>query len=104
MSDKRWQPTDFQVQPDHHQQIGVAQFQQEAGFGFNIVRVLVALGDGFDINFVAADFLGERGHVGGGGDDVYLSRLRGQSHEDRQRKASSNRTNNIFERMNHDGS
>ena len=101
MSDKRWQPADFQVQPDHHQQIGVAQFQQEAGFGFNIVGVLISLGNGFDVHFIAGDFLRERSQISSGGDDVDLSRLRGQSHEHRQGKASSNRTNDILERMNH---
>ena len=80
MGDKRRQPADFQVQPDQHQQIGVAQFQQEAGFGFNIVRVLISLGNGFDVNLVATYFLGERGHVGGGGDYVDLSRLCRQRH------------------------
>ena len=35
---------------DDDQQVGLAQLEQEAGLGFDEVRVLVALGDGFDVD------------------------------------------------------
>ena len=38
-------PANFQLQPDHHQQVGLTQFEQKAGLGLDKVRVLVTLGD-----------------------------------------------------------
>ena len=52
------------------------ELQEEARLGLHEVRILVAAGDGFDIDLVAADFLGERGKVGGGGDHIEFLCLR----------------------------
>src|SRR2546430_12253869 len=42
------------------------------------MRILVAASDGLDIHFVAADFLGEGGEVGGRGHDLqFAGRARG---------------------------
>src|SRR2546430_11155534 len=49
------------------------QFQQKTGFGLDEMRVLVASGDGFDFDFVAADFLREGGQVRGRGHDPQLA-------------------------------
>jgi len=37
---------------------------------FDEMRVLIAAGDGFDVHFVAADFLGQGGEVRSGGHDL----------------------------------
>src|SRR5260370_41573619 len=41
------------------------QLQEETGFCFDEMGILVAAGDGFDVDFVAADLLGECGEVRG---------------------------------------
>ena len=70
--DQRRQPADLQLQPHHHQQIGLPQFEQEAGLGFHEVRILVALGDRFDVDLVPADFLRQGRQVGRRRDDIQL--------------------------------
>ena len=70
LRDQWRQPADFQLQAHIDQQVGLAQLEQEAGLGFDEVRILIALGHRFYVDRVAADFLGQGGHVGGRGDDV----------------------------------
>src|SRR5260370_6866047 len=65
LADERRKPADFQLESDYDQKVGVAEFQKEAGLGFNEMRVLVAAGNGFDVDFFAANFLGEGREVGG---------------------------------------
>jgi hypothetical protein len=52
------------------------------------MRVLVAAGDGFDVHFVAADFLSQGGEVGSGGHDLQFvlgaTRRRNGKSEDEQ--------------------
>ena len=61
---ERRQPTDLQLEPDVQQQIGLVQDQHQARLGLDEVRVLVALAERFDLDTVAADFLGERAERG----------------------------------------
>ncbi len=70
--DERRQPSDLKLQAHHDQQIGLAQLQQETGLGLDKVRILIALGNGFNLDLVAANFLRQRRQVGGGCDDVEL--------------------------------
>ena len=58
LRDQRRQPSDLQLQSDDHQQVGLAEIQQEAGLGLDEVGVLIALGDGIDSDVVAADSRG----------------------------------------------
>src|SRR5207249_3183071 len=58
-------------------QVRSAQLHKKAGLGFDEVRVLVAARDGFNVHFIAANFLREGRKVGGGGHDVeFACRLR----------------------------
>src|ERR1700682_1152189 len=69
LSDQRGKPADLQFESHDDEQIGFAEFEQKTGLGFDKVGVLVAACDGFDVHLIAADFLGQRGEVSGGGDD-----------------------------------
>ena len=70
LCDKRRQPSDLQLQSNADQQIRLAQLQQKARLGFDKMRVLISPGEGFDIDLVATDFPGQRGHVGRGSHDI----------------------------------
>src|SRR5260370_40175272 len=63
LSDQRRKPADLQLQSHTDQEIGVTQLQQEAGFGIDKVRILIAPGQRLNINLVAANFLGKRREV-----------------------------------------
>ena len=70
LRDERRQPADLEIKPDLDQQVGVLQLQQETRLGFDEVWILIALGDRFNIDAVASDFLRQGGHVRGRGDHV----------------------------------
>src|SRR5262249_39364556 len=76
LSDQRRQPADFKVESDQDEQVGIAQLKQEAGFGFDEVRVLVALGQRLNFHLVAADLLRERGQVSQRGNHLKFFGLR----------------------------
>ena len=59
MRDQWRKPADFEFQADDNEEVGSAKFEQKAGFGFDEVWVLVAAGDRFDFDSVAADLLRE---------------------------------------------
>ena len=84
--DQRRQPADFQVAPDHHQQIRLVQLQHEARLGLDEVRILVAAGERFDGDLVAADLADDRRQVARRGDDVEAGRF-GAANRDEQRGA-----------------
>src|SRR5262249_20047494 len=69
LRDQRRQPADFKIQANADQQIGVAQLEEKAGLGLNEVRILVAFGESFYINLIAADLAGKRGEVSQRGND-----------------------------------
>ena len=87
LCDQRRQPSNFELQTDCDQQVSLSQFQQKTWFGLDKMRVLISLGDGFDIDAVAADLLCQRRHIGGGSDHVEFFRLgcnrqKQQAHQD----------------------
>src|SRR5947209_19392431 len=68
--DERWQPANLQLQANGDQQIGLAQLEQEAWFRLNEVRILIAFGERFHADVVAAHFLRQRRHVCRGRDYI----------------------------------
>src|SRR6202140_1635633 len=71
--DERRQPADFKLKADNNEEVGALELEQKTGLGVDKVRILIAAGDGFHFNLVAADFLRERGKVGGGGHNLKLA-------------------------------
>ena len=57
---KRREPPDFKLETDYRQQVSFLKFQQEAWLGIDKVRILIALGDGVDVNAIAPDLLRDR--------------------------------------------
>jgi excinuclease ABC C subunit len=57
LRDQRWKPADLQLQTDDDEQIGLPEFQEKTGLGFDEVRVLVTARNRLDRDIVAADFL-----------------------------------------------
>ena len=72
LCDQRRKPSDLKLQTNHHQQVRLLQFQQEAGLGFHKMRILISPGNGLDVHMVAAHFLRKRGHIRGGGHNIQL--------------------------------
>jgi len=52
--DERGQPPDFELPPDDDEQIRTLQFQDEAGFGLDEVRILLPLGNRLDSDAIPA--------------------------------------------------
>jgi len=73
LGDERGQPADFQLKSDDDEQVGALEFEEETGLGIDEVRILIATSDGFALDFIAADFLGQGGEVAGGGHDLDFS-------------------------------
>ena len=67
---ERRQPADLQLGAAVDQHIGVAQLNDEARTRIDEVRILGRFRQDADVDFVAADFAGERAEIRQGGDDV----------------------------------
>ena len=76
LRDQRRQPPNLKVESDDDEQVGMAQFQKKAGLGLDKMRVLIAFGDRFNVDLVAANLLRQRSQVRGGGNHVELLRVR----------------------------
>src|SRR4029077_8975539 len=61
--DDRGQPTDFQLPADNDQQVRLVGEQDEAGLRLDEMRILIALGEGVDLDLVASDLLCHRSKV-----------------------------------------
>src|SRR5260370_41531831 len=72
VADERRKAADFELESNDNKKISVPEFQKKAGLGFDEMRILVATRDGFDIDPVAADLLGECGQVRCSGHDIQL--------------------------------
>ena len=75
LGDQRREPTDFQLQSDHDQQVRLPQPQKKTRLGLNKMWVLITLGNGLHIDLVTAHFLRKRRQVGGR--RYYVELLRG---------------------------
>src|SRR5216683_370924 len=73
LRDQRRQPADFELETDNNEEVGALELEEETGLGVNEVGILIAAGDGFHFDSVAADFLRESGEIGGSGDDLNLA-------------------------------
>ena len=72
LRDQWRQPANFQVETHTDEQVGVPQFQQEAGFGLDEMRILISPGDRLHIDSITSDLLRQSGQIGGRGDDNEL--------------------------------
>ena len=70
---QRRQPADFELPADGDQQIGALELEDEARLRLDEVRILIALGDRFDGDPIAADLAPDRRQVLGRGDHVELA-------------------------------
>ena len=66
------QPAELKLGPAIDQDVGVAQRNNETRPRINEVRVFGGLGQNNEVDFVAADFSGERTEIGQGGNDIQL--------------------------------
>src|SRR6266446_1988609 len=73
LCDERRQPADLEFEADDDEQLGLGELQKKTRLWIDKVRVLIAASDGFNVHFVAANFLGEGRQVGGGGHDANLA-------------------------------
>jgi hypothetical protein len=92
LGQQRRQPPDLQFTPHHHQQVGVVQLENEAGLGFDEVRILIAAGQRLDAHLVAADLADQRGEIFSRGDDLGRRRRGGRSHRPGQRREDQNQS------------
>src|SRR5438876_11266957 len=72
LRNERRQPTDFQLQTDHDQQVSLAQLEQKAWLGLDEVRILIASGNRFHVDLVTSDLLSQGSHISGSGNDIEL--------------------------------
>jgi len=63
----------LEFEADDNEQLGLGELQKKARLRIDKVRVLIAASDGFDVHFVAANFLREGRQSDGGGHDANLA-------------------------------
>ncbi len=72
--DQGREPSDFKLEANDDQQVGLAQLEQETRFCFDEVRVLVTTCDGIHFDPVTANFLNKSSEVGRRCDHTQLIR------------------------------
>src|ERR1700738_5229786 len=70
LGDERRKPADFELESDDDEELRPGKFKKEAGLRIDEMRILISARDGFDGNFITANFLCDGSEVGGGGHDL----------------------------------
>jgi len=63
LRDEWRQPSDFELQSHHDEQVSLTKLQQKTRLGFNEVGILIAFGHRLHVDLVAAHFLRKRRQV-----------------------------------------
>src|SRR5260370_1273772 len=65
LRDERREPADLEFEANDDKQFGLGELQKKTRLGIDIVRVLIAASDGFDVHFVTTDLASLAQEVGG---------------------------------------